>query len=221
MRDVWIAVPAYTGQIHLCTARSILTDILELKAKGDSVMLFDESGNAMISLCRNIIIANFLNDPTATDLVFVDSDVIWEAGALTRLVYHPVDFVAGIYPHRADPLSFPVKWLDKPELRGDPETGLLEVAGVPAGFMRLSRVMLESMIASYPELEFPLVGDVPKAWALFEHMREGKGYLGEDYSFCRRWRDIGGKIWIDPEIHMGHVGYKTFGGHLGNYLRNR
>ena len=30
-----------------------------------------------------------------------------------------------------------------------------------------------------------------------------------------------GKVWIDPEIKMGHIGYKTFEGHLGNWLRDR
>jgi hypothetical protein len=28
-------------------------------------------------------------------------------------------------------------------------------------------------------------------------------------------------VWIDPEMGMGHVGYKIFQGHLGNWLRNR
>jgi hypothetical protein len=45
--------------------------------------------------------------------------------------------------------------------------------------------------------------------------------MGEDYAFCRRWTDMGGKVWVNPEIKMGHVGYKTFQGHLGDWLRSR
>ena len=27
--------------------------------------------------------------------------------------------------------------------------------------------------------------------------------LGEDFSFCYRWTQIGGKIYVDPNIDMG------------------
>jgi hypothetical protein len=221
-RNVWIAIPAYTGMIHLSTMRSILTDLLALQARGDAVTIFDESGNAMIADCRAVIVAKFLASD-ATDLVFVDSDVCWEAGALVRLVDQPVDFVAGIYPQRRDPPAYCVQWItERAELRADPETGLLEVAGVPAGFMRLSRSMLERMVEAYPNTLFHC-DDAPdaQAWALFDPYRIGKLKMGEDYSFCRRWRDIGGSIWINPEITMGHVGFKTFPGHLGDWLRAR
>ena len=37
--------------------------------------------------------------------------------------------------------------------------------------------------------------------ALFECMidPETKEYLSEDFGFCRRWRALGGKIWLDVE----------------------
>lgn len=221
-KDVWIAIPAYTGQIHLSTMRSILTDLLVLKDRGDSVTIFDESGNALIADCRALIVAKFL-ESGASDLVFVDSDVCWEAGALVKLLDHPVDFVAGIYPQRRDPINFSVSWVpDREELWADEKTGLIEVAGVPAGFMRVTRNMLLKMVAQYTDTAFHC-NDAPdsRAYALFDPYRIGVMKLGEDYAFCRRWRDIGGKVWIDPDIRMGHVGFKTFDGHLGNWLKNR
>lgn len=221
-KHVWIAIPAYTGQIHLGTMRSIISDMLTLAERGDRVTIFDECGNAMIADGRGLIVAQFLS-ADATDLVFVDSDVAWESGALVKLVDAPVDFVSGIYPQRKDPVNFCVQWLtDRKELWADPATGLLEVAGVPAGFMRLSRAMCERLVGHYTDTEF-YCEQAPnkKAWALFDPYRIGKLKFGEDYSFCRRWRDIGGKIWIDPNIRMGHVGYKTFMGNLGEWLKAR
>lgn len=221
-RHVWIAIPAYTGQIHLGTMRSILTDLLLLAERGDKVTIFDESGNAMIADCRGLIVAKFL-ESDATDLVFVDSDVTWESGALLRMVDQPMEFVSGIYPQRRDPENYCVQWLiDRAELRGDPETGLLEVMGVPAGFMRMRRSMLEKMVAHYTDTAFYCT-DAPNetVHALFDPVRIGKVKYGEDFSFCKRWRDIGGQVWIDPEINMGHVGFKTFIGSLGGWLRNR
>lgn len=34
--------------------------------------------------------------------------------------------------------------------------------------------------------------------------------LSEDYTFTQRWRDVGGKIILDPSIRLGHVGRKIF-----------
>lgn len=199
--------------------RSVLTDLLALHARGDAVTIFDESGNAMIGDCRAVIVAQFLASE-ATDLIFVDSDVVWEAGTLLKLVDAPVDFVAAIYPQRKDPINYCVSWLDKPDLVA--EDGLLEVQGVPAGCMRLSRAMLEKMVAHYPDTQFHCdAAPNDTAYDLFGAYRIGKLKFGEDYSFCRRWRDIGGKVWIDPKIRMGHVGFKTFEGHIGNWLRDR
>jgi hypothetical protein len=214
-----IAIPAYTGQIHLGTMRSLMTDLLALKDRGDSFEVHDECGNALIADARAQIVAQFL----ATDndiLVFIDSDVSWERGALLKLVDHPVDMVAGIYPQRRDPINYCVKWIDKPELQA--VDGLLEVLGVPAGFMKLSRAQLEKMVEQYPDTEF-YCENAPehRSWALFADYRIGKHKMGEDYSFCKRWTDMGGKVWIDPEIKMGHCGFKTFMGHLGDHLRNR
>lgn len=219
-KHVVIAIPAYTGTIHLGTMRSLMADFMALTARSDKAEIFDESGNAMIADCRAVIVAKFL-ESEATDLIFVDSDVIWERGALLRLVDHPVDFVAGIYPHRKDPLSFPISWLQgREDLHV--ESGLIEVEGVPAGFMRLSRAMLEKMADHYPDTIFATESTkAGTAWGLFDTYHIGKMKFGEDYAFCRRWRDIGGKVWVDPEIRMGHVGYKTFEGHIGNWLKSR
>ena len=78
------------------------------------------------------------------------------------------------------------------------------------------------MVEQYPDSEF-YVENAPgeKAWALFADYRIGRHKMGEDYAFCRRWTDMGGKVLIDPEISMGHVGYKTFHGHIGNWLKDR
>lgn len=220
MKHVVIAIPAYTGTIHLGTVRSLFADMLTLIRRGDRFTLLDECGNAMIGDGRALIVAKFL-DTEGTDLVFVDADIIWQEGALVRLVDAPVDFVAGIYPQRKDPLQYCVQYLPKKELQAA-ETGLLEVAGVPAGFMRCSRAMLDRMVKYYSDTEF-YCETAPNnvAWALFDPWRDGKLKFGEDYSFCRRWRNIGGRVWINPEIKMGHVGYKTFVGSLGDWLINR
>lgn len=215
-RHVIIAIPAYSGTIHLGTMRSIVTDMTALMKRGDAVSILDECGNTDIADARASIVTRFLSG-TGTDLVFVDHDVIWEAGALVRLVDYPVDFVAGSYPKRSEPIEYSVLYLDKPELQA--VDGLLEVAGVAGGFMRCSRAMLERMTRDYAALTY--TRQEQKICGLFDAYRLDTRKFSEDYSFCQRWRDIGGKVWLDPYIHMGHVGAKVFTGCIGEWLRGR
>lgn len=218
-RHIVIAIPAYAGTIHLATMRSVIRDMTALMQRGDIVSIDDESGNTDIADARAVMVTKFLSG-AGTDLVFVDNDVCWEAGALLRLVDYETDLVAGIYPRRADPVDFPIRYIEeRSELHADPETGLLEVAGVPAGFMRCSRSMLEQMRWSYAGLSYERHGR--ETLGIFEPYKMDRRKLSEDYSFCQRWRDIGGKVWVDTEILMGHVGMKSFDGRLGDWLRNR
>jgi hypothetical protein len=221
-KHVVIAMPTYTGMIHNRTWVSILEGILTIASKGIKVTPLSEEGNAMIAHGRDVLCARFL-DTDATDLVFLDHDVTFQGEDLVKLVEHPVDIVAGIYPQRRDPPNYSVRFIDGvKELWADPETGLLEVAGVPAGFLRITRDCLIKMTLAYPEKRFR-DHHCPHgfAHALWDNIHEGDLYFGEDYSFCERWRRIGGKVWADPEIELGHIGHKHFIGTFGDWLKAR
>jgi hypothetical protein len=220
---VIIGVPAYTGTIHIGTMRSLFRDMTSLMQRGDKVSILDECDSCYLDDTRAALVAKFL-DGDGDVLVSIDHDVTWQAGALLKIVDAPVDFCAGVYPYRKDPIEYPVRLLtDRKELWADPDTGLLEVEGAPGGFVKYSRRMLQEMVEAFSDLEF-VCGRSPtgKAVGLFEAYKIGDGHkLGDDYAFCRRWRDLGGQIWVDPEIKMAHIGNAAFVGHLGDYLRSR
>jgi hypothetical protein len=54
-------------------------------------------------------------------------------------------------------------------------------------------------------------------FALFDCMIEAETgvYLSEDYSFCERWRKIGGEIWVDTRSKLSHCGAYEFVGEGG------
>lgn len=178
-------------------------------------------GDGILPRARNSIVGEFLNSD-ASDLVLIDDDVGWEPADLVKLVNYPVDCVAGVYPYKRDQENYPLRLIeDRAELWADPETGLLEVEAVPAGFLRLSRKCLESMAKAYPDLVYldtALEREIP---ALFDFALENKIYWGEDFTFCRRWRAIGGKVWVAPEMRLRHSGQKMWVGCLGDFLRAR
>jgi hypothetical protein len=41
---------------------------------------------------------------------------------------------------------------------------------------------------------------------------ETRHYLSEDYTFCARWRALGGKIWLDTKSILSHSGTYEFVG---------
>lgn len=226
-RKVFIALPCYTGQITTTTFKSLMHDIHQLSLLGVNCQIFDEIAHADIYLLRAQLVAQFLSDKDATDFVMIDSDVGWEPTGLIKLLRHKVDLVAGSYPKRKDPITFMFRSaLDEGgTIGGDPDTGLVEVYGMPGGFMRCKRLMIEKMVEHYGPTLTAIDGVVPqkKIVRMFDpywmDMPDGqRRCLGEDYSFCQRWRDIGGKIYLDASIGMVHVGVKGFFGKLGEFV---
>ena len=203
---VFIGIPSYSWTLSIPTVRSLVGDIIALAARGDTFTIYDEAGNTEISLARECIAKAFL-ESDADCLVFLDDDVCWQKGALLDLLDAPVDLVAGIYRKRTDAIEWPVRWLTGRKTL-EAVDGLLEVEAVPTGFLRLSRICVEKMHEAYGN-------------AMFDNIRHDAGRYSEDISFCMRWRDLGGKVWISPEMQMGHVGPKLFSGSIGAWLRSR
>lgn len=229
-KNIWLAIPSYGGQACIATYKSIIHDMFRLVMEGHTVRIFDEIGHADIYALRAQLVMHFLNDPKATDLVMIDSDVAWEPFGLQSLLSHDVDLVAGSYPKRKDPIEFMFRSAqDAGEpLMGDAGTGLVEVWGMPGGFMRCRRSMLEKMVEAYKDM-ICVDRDVPqgKTCRMFDPYyfdtiepdgSKGKRVLSEDYAFCQRWRDIGGKVYLDASIGMAHIGTKAFVGKLGEFL---
>lgn len=216
-KHVVIALPSYAGTVQIGTMRSLMHDMVALLKRGDLVSVSDESCNTELAVARALTVSRFLKGP-GTHLVMVDHDVMWQAGGLLKLVDHGEDCVAGIYPMRKDPIAFPLRWLDDSKPNSFDTHGtkpLISVGGVGAGFLCCSRSMLQRMTEEYNNLAFERDGET--TWDLFDRVMIGKRRLGEDYSFCERWRRMGGKVWVDPDIHMGHVGMKVFSGTFGQW----
>jgi hypothetical protein len=162
---------------------------------------------------RNKIVREFL-DSDCTDLVFLDADVDWEPEGLVKLCQYDLDIVGGVYPYRREySEEMPVRL--KQDAR--PESDLLEVEGLPTGFMKIRRSVLESMAAKAPVyfdkyIETALVFDRPTPG-------EDKTRWGGDVDFCNRWRAQGGKIYAALEIRLGHTGTVVVRDSLGSHLR--
>lgn len=217
--NLFLAIPAYDGKVGVETVRALLNEQGAAALLGVDLQVALLPGCSLITMARNQMVADFL----ATDcdrMVFVDADVSWEPGALIRLAMHPVDVVGGAYRYKKDAESYPVRWIDKPELWADPETGLLEVESVPGGFLAISRAAFTRLAEAHPDRAYTHEG---RAFHGFFHAPVGNGRIwGEDTAFCNDWRELGGQVWLDPEPTLTHTGgAQHYAGCIGGWLRNR
>ena len=102
--------------------------------------------------------------------------------------------------------------------------GFVEVLDGPTGFMMISREALTKMHEHYSELNCKndhQNRDFDEYCAIFDCMidPESKRYLSEDYAFCRRWQQMGGKIYADCNTTSGHMGNLPFSGCLNDRLK--
>ena len=100
------------------------------------------------------------------------------------------------------------------------ENNLLEIYTLATGFFCVSRNCLKTMMEKHPQTKYTddigyLQGSENNyAYALFDCIIIDTHYFSEDWTFCHRWREIGGKIWVDVTIELSHTGNEDYKGRL-------
>jgi len=234
-----IATPCFGGQISVAYAASLLKLQKLVRSYSDfSLKFLFKDGDALITRARASLLAQFLDDPAATHLLFIDADIGFEPQQVLRLIECGADLCAAVYP---------TKRIDWPRVQeavaagrpqpaalnyvfevDDPSAvtergGFIRVRYAGTGFLMIRRGALERMCAQYATLKFQRDHSVDAAavsanrFALFECMIDDTGtYLSEDFAFCKRWTDMGGEIWADLDSKLQHVGPVTFAGDLAS-----
>jgi hypothetical protein len=242
---IFIATPCFGGMVSQNYMLSVIRLMSYAKSAGFDVTLSMLGYDALISRARSTLVAGFLDNLSATHLLFVDADIGFEPQQVERLLQFDKDFAGALYPLKSIDWDFiPQRCVEGGESvqqaalsyvgtfcpeaerkeQGDFVTGIY----VGGGFQMIRRSVLEKMIAAYPETHFSCVHSLPisglrhgavqssNLFALFDCIIDPDtgAYLSEDYSFCRRWRQIGGEIWIDSASKLTHTGpYEFVGDH--------
>ena len=196
--------------------------LIELGAKVDFA---EFPGCADLSLARSKIFGNFLRSEH-THLMCIDSDMGFHYDDVVRLLLMKKDFVGAAGPKKTSKLEFAANNCsdDGSELfphETDPDTGLVSCTEVGAAFVLISKHCAEVMADFYQDLIFDGDGDV-KEYAIYDPMIVGttkKRRLSEDFAFCHRWRALGGKIWLLPDVHLTHAGRAVWEGSLSQALQ--
>lgn len=223
---VVIGTPAYGGLVHWRYAQAAAATKAELGRRGIVAHDIGTEGESLVERARDTIAAHFLSIPNASHLVFVDSDIEWQPEDFVRLLAHDVDVIAGLYPKK----QYPIEHVFHPlvdvagNARRDARTGAIEVENVGTGFLCIKRQVFIRLIESGTVAKYRMEGMpeqvLPWLHEFFPARVEDGIKWSEDYMFCRLWRRLGGRIWIDPSIRLTHIGAHPFVGDPSTLFHN-
>jgi hypothetical protein len=215
-RKVCFAILAYDAKLFVRTHVSLVTSILRCMMQGWEIAFINRDSDSMVARGRNYIASQFLENPQladCSDLVMIDTDLGWvgaeNGDEVVRLLSHPVDVVGGAYPYKDDSGNFPLQWPADGLME---ENGLWRVKSVTPGFLRVTRKALETIVREMPWIEYK---DTPnkngqRSWMFFDNLQRSSGVYDEGYIFCERWRQVGGTVWLDPDLDLTHIGLKAY-----------
>jgi hypothetical protein len=142
---------------------------------------------------RNAVVKWFLEETEADKLLQIDTDISFRPTDVNQLEGNDLPCVAGVYYNLFDGTLKPVAKLLPENDANQPDDPLLEVEGVGAGFLMVTRELLEKMATVY---------EPPMAW-FWEPIQDGK-HVGEDFGFCQRVREMGEKVFVDLRVQVSH-----------------
>ena len=132
----------------------------------------------------------------ATHLLMLDSDHIFPADLITRLLKHDKDIVGVHQVTKKLPVRSNCEGLDKQRLTL-PGSGLEEVYRLGTGIMLINMRVFK---------------ELRKPYFAFRYDKD-KGWTGEDFYFCKEAKDRGFKIYVDHDLSKEcyHIGTATYG----------
>ena len=166
---------------------------------------------SMIDIARNNLVKEALKTPDYTHILMIDDDHVFEPDLALRLLAHDVDIVGAlafkrrpeytpcVFRKKEDGLHYPIL----PEV-------FQEVDVVGTGAILIKIEVLQKMEFPYFETFYD----------------ENKKHWGVDFTFCKRAKKAGFKIFVDSQVEIKHIGdpeiidKSTFLKHNAQYFKD-
>jgi hypothetical protein len=206
MVKVHIATPAYSGQVTAGYALSLADTCVLFKENNMEYVHAISSSGSLLVLERNFLIQKFL-ETDATHIMCIDADIQWNPQTVINFVNADLPIIAALYPEKQSGNFMHRRYLDENGNMLKTPSGLLKMAGIPAGFMLIKREVLEKIRQDLPQYEYTGWIDEKtsfKSYAWFNTEIVDGLFWGEDYVFSQRCIDAGFGIWIDPTVALVH-----------------
>lgn len=231
--SVFVATPTVAGVVKRRTTVSLYDMAMHLAARGiGSKLITTDSSN--VCEARDLLAAQFLQS-SASHLLFVDSDMEFDAADAAALLDANRPVVGAAYPQRM--FNFGKmreamqagETFDAAYARAHTFTfaadeivrtsdGLLKVDALGTGFMLIERSVFEMLSGRMPLRRYDFYGN--SLVGFFDRVQIEEKILPEDLSFCHRWKSIGGEMFVQPNLNVRHIGEISLGFPLATFLKS-
>lgn len=237
---LFIPVLCYGYHAHAGFMFSLMKLIMYLRDAGIKAVMFPICFESLVSRARNAAAAHFLTDTDATHMLFIDSDIEFEAEDVVRMIRADKPVIAAGYPQ---------KWLSEPLMRkvfNDPQAAtlpaplelctkhsvhilpnqpvadIMQANYVTTGFLLIKKEVFTKLKEAYPNAKYRndidayMSADANSFYDFFPVSihPETRRYESEDYGFCRLWRQTGGEIFVLTNVTLKHHGWYAFSGNI-------
>ena len=243
--SIFVATPVHSDcSIHYTQSLLEFQRYCYEKKIGVTFQLFKSS---LVTQGRNLSVGGFM-ESKHTHLLFIDSDIDFEAKSIQAMIDKDKDVISVPYPMKTfnwDKMfanfkdgkiknsielamngnTYPMRLPNEDNF--NIENGCIEVSHSPTGCMLIKRSVIEKMIEKYPEMRIsqPTIingkpVEKPFLYNFFDTMFNpvDHTYMGEDFAFCKRWKDIGGKCHAIIDQLITHVGEHQYSGRFADEL---
>jgi hypothetical protein len=243
--SIFVATPVHSEcSIHYTQSLLEFQRYCYEKKIGVTFQLFKSS---LVTQGRNLSVGAFM-ESKHTHLLFIDSDIDFEAKSIQAMIDKDKEVISVPYPMKTfnwdkmfanfkdgkikNPIELAMNGNTYPmrlpnEDNFNIENGCIEVSHSPTGCMLIKRSVIEKMIEKYPEMRIsqPTIingkpVEKPFLYNFFDTMFNpvDHTYMGEDFAFCKRWKDIGGKCYAIIDQLITHVGEHQYSGRFADEL---
>jgi hypothetical protein len=243
--NIFVGTPVHSEvSIHYTQA---LLEFQQACFKEKIKVSFQLMKSSLVTQGRNLCVSGLLGSD-ATHLLFIDSDIYFQAKSIFAMLKADKDVISVPYPLKTlmwdkafrkmkegkikspDDIrralhTYPMKIPNDKNI--DVDNGVMEVTDSPTGCMLIKRDVILKMIKAYPDkkiVQKTVINgeyvDKPNMWNFFDtlHDPKEKTYNGEDFAFCKLWRDLGGKCYAFVNDSIVHVGEHSYQGRFYDEL---
>jgi hypothetical protein len=207
MKNILIATPCLYGKVDAYYAHSLYESIkLGLKNNLDinAVFLAEES---ILTIARNELI-NLAYKNNYDSMVFIDDDELWNPKTLIKILLSEKDVVGLPVVNKGDiNIQFNVS-LNRNNIQKNETDGFIKVNTIGTGFLKLSKKIIVDLCESNTEILFR----GKKLKNVFEFNYINGSFIGEDIMLCKKIKELGYSIWVDPSHTVSHMGVKMYKG---------